>query len=157
MGLGLEYYYMSNWNHSLWIPCSEISHARSMHPNPVVRSTIPQQVNQDINKKLINFSVHWNYVTKIVIGNVGCNLTIIKHLVVMHGLWISCLILSVGNYSGPSLDDVVTAHEKCNKRRRESKYAGNSILLNKKERSKRSLIGTSYADAVRKRGTVLQK
>lgn len=63
----------------------------------------------------------------------------------------------VGDYSGPSLDDVVTAHEKCNKRRRESKYAGNSILLNKKERSKRSLIGTSYADAVRKRGTVLEQ
>ena len=63
----------------------------------------------------------------------------------------------VGNYSGPSLDDVVTAHEKCNKRRRESKYAGNSVLLNKKERSKRSLIGTSYADTVRNRGTVLEQ
>ena len=94
MGLGLEYYYMSNWNHSLWIPCSIISHARSMHPNPVVRSTIPQQVNQDINKKLINFSVHWNYGTKILIGNVGCNLTIIKRLVVMQSLWISCSVLS---------------------------------------------------------------
>ena len=63
----------------------------------------------------------------------------------------------VGDYSGPSLDDAVTVHEKCNTRRKESKYAGNSILLNKKEQLKRSLFGTSYADAVRKRGTVLEQ
>ena len=31
-----------------------VSHTRSMHPNPVVRSVIPQQVNQDTNNQLIH-------------------------------------------------------------------------------------------------------
>ena len=49
----------------------------------------------------------------------------------------------VGDYDGPSVDVVVTAHEKCNKRRRDAKCPGPSILLDKKDRSEGSLRNSS--------------
>ena len=49
----------------------------------------------------------------------------------------------VGDYDGPSIDVTVTAHEKCNKRRKDAKCLGLSILLGKKDHSKRSLRNRS--------------